>query len=105
MGPRVSGMASEVVLREYRAGDLEAICLLDEACFAEAFRFDRASMRLFAERRRAISLVAGVEGGNEIAGVVIVHLEGNGGALRGYVVTLDVAEESRARVGRVGLMG
>jgi ribosomal-protein-alanine N-acetyltransferase len=97
MGPRVSGMASEVVLREYRAGDLEAICLLDEVCFAEAFRFDRASMRLFAERRRAISLVAEVEGGNEIAGFVIVHLEGNGAALRGYVVTLDVAEEWRRR--------
>ena len=38
MGPRVSVMASEVVLREYRAGDLEAICLLDEACFAVEFR-------------------------------------------------------------------
>jgi ribosomal-protein-alanine N-acetyltransferase len=78
------------VIRKYRASDFEEICRLDEACFAEEFRFDRESMREFVEARDAIVLVA-EWGGVGIAGFVIVHM----GAGRAYVVTLDVAEEWR----------
>jgi ribosomal-protein-alanine N-acetyltransferase len=86
-------MSMAVILREYRDADLEAICRLDEACFAEAFRFDCESMREFAEARSAVALVAEEDSGG-IAGFVIVHVE-MGERRRGYVVTLDVAEEFR----------
>lgn len=82
------------VLREYREADLEAICRLDEDCFAAAFLFDRKSMRQFAEARNAICLVAETRHGG-VAGFVIVHLDLMAAGLRGYVVTLDVAEEHR----------
>ncbi len=83
-------MSEEIVLREYRAGDVEAMFRLDEACFAEAFRFDRRSMRRFAEEERAVSIVAEAVAG-EMAGFVIVQVEDG----VGYVVTLDVAETFR----------
>src|SRR5450756_1175668 len=68
-----------VVVRRYEASDLDALWMLDQACFSADFRFDRQAMRRFAERRGAISLVAEgqiVAGQREIAGFVIVHLEG-----------------------------
>jgi [ribosomal protein S18]-alanine N-acetyltransferase len=83
----------EVLVREYRDSDLDAICALDEACFAVEFRFSRESMRRFTARRAGISLIAETEGG-AIAGFVIVHLESGA---RGYVVTLDVGEGWRRR--------
>jgi ribosomal-protein-alanine N-acetyltransferase len=86
---------AEIVLREYRRGDLNEIVRLDEVCFAEAFRFDRESMRLFAEARNAISLIAESEG--KIAGFVIVHVDHTAAGWQGYVVTLDVAMEHRRR--------
>jgi ribosomal-protein-alanine N-acetyltransferase len=91
-----------VVLRGYLEWDLEALCLLDEACFAEAFRFDRAAMQRFVGYKKAIVVVAEEDAGERsICGFVIVHLEGSGRALGGYVVTLDVAEDWR----RLGLAG
>ena len=90
---------AEIVLREYREADLEAICRLDEDCFAAAFLFDRKSMREFAEARNAICLVAETRHGG-VDGFVIVHLDLIAAGLRGYVVTLDVAEEHRRE--RVG---
>jgi ribosomal-protein-alanine N-acetyltransferase len=89
-------MIDEVYLRDYRVHDLEAMFQLDVVCFAPEFRFDRASMQAFAEERGAIVLVAeGMDGG--LAGFVIVHLERVAMGWRGYVVTLDVAEEWRRR--------
>jgi ribosomal protein S18 acetylase RimI-like enzyme len=66
---------------------------LDETCFREAFRFDRRSMRRFAEMRGAIVVIA--EEDVAMAGFVIVHLEGGAAERYGYVVTLDVAPELR----------
>jgi len=86
----------EIVLREYRETDLEEIFVLDEICFEEEFRFDRTSMRAFAQSRNAISLIAET-GSGEIAGFVIVHVERTAGRRRGYVVTLDVAGEFRRK--------
>jgi [ribosomal protein S18]-alanine N-acetyltransferase len=87
--------ADEVILREYVEGDLDGIVRLDETCFDEEFRFDRRSMRAYAEARNAISLIAERE--DEIVGFVIAHLDGVVAGLRGYIVTLDVAAEYRRR--------
>jgi len=87
---------AEIVLRDYRESDLEAIYRLDQDCFAAAFRFDRKSMREFAEARNAICLIAERSGG-EIAGFVIVHLDLETTGLQGYVITLDVAEGYRRK--------
>jgi [ribosomal protein S18]-alanine N-acetyltransferase len=92
-------------LRGYRAGDVDLMVRLDEACFGEAFRFDRRSMRRFAEARGASVVVAeealelGASGA--MAGFVIAQLEGAATERYGYVVTLDVAPELR----RAGLGG
>jgi ribosomal-protein-alanine N-acetyltransferase len=83
-------MEDGIVLRDYRASDLDAIFLLDEVCFTAEFRFDRESMRAFAERRKAITLIAEDNGG-EVIGFAIVQIERMGGGWRGYVVTLDMA--------------
>ena len=82
------------MIREYRATDLDRIFHLDEVCFAAEFRFDRASMRAFAEAKNAIALIDESEAG-ELAGFLIVHLEGVLGRRLGYVMTLDVAPEHR----------
>jgi [ribosomal protein S18]-alanine N-acetyltransferase len=87
-------MNNEIFFRDYRAADLEAMFQLDEACFDEAFRFDRESMREFAEERNAIVRVAEKVCG-EIAGFVIVHVERVVTGWQAYVVTLDVAAECR----------
>lgn len=88
------------MIREYRVGDLDRMFQLDEICFEAPFQFDRESVRMFAEAKTAIALVAEDDGG-EIAGFLIVHVEGAGGGRRGYVVTLDVAPTCR----RAGLAG
>jgi ribosomal-protein-alanine N-acetyltransferase len=79
-----------VVLRGYREGDLDAMFRLDEVCFEAPFRFSRASMRRFAEARRARVVIAELDG--ELLGFCIVHVERES---VGYVVTLDVAAEHR----------
>ena len=89
-------MSSEFFFRDYRASDLAAMFQLDEACFAEEFRFDRESMREFAEEQNAIVRIAQKASG-EIAGFVIVHVERVVTGWRAYVVTLDVAVDSRQR--------
>src|SRR5580698_1603940 len=96
----VATTSAGVVLRNYRPSDLEAIFRLDEVCFSAEFRFDREAMLAFAEARNAIAVVAEA-GGGEVVGFVIVHLEGAATNQRGYVVTLDVAENYR----RIGLAG
>jgi ribosomal-protein-alanine N-acetyltransferase len=90
-----------VELRGYRRTDLEAMFRLDETCFAAAFRFDRTSMRRFAEAGAALTVVAvkSDEAADRVVGFVIVHLERRERA--GYVVTLDVDPEFR----RSGLAG
>jgi [ribosomal protein S18]-alanine N-acetyltransferase len=89
-------MSDEISLRNYRATDLDAMFRLDEACFAEAFRFDRESMREFAEERNAVVQVAEKICG-EIVGFVIAHIERVASECRAYVVTLDVAPDYRRK--------
>jgi ribosomal-protein-alanine N-acetyltransferase len=84
---------ANIVLRSYRASDLDAIVQMDEACFAEPFRFSRGAMRRFAEARRARVVMA--EAAGEMAGFGILHIERAGAERVGYVVTLDVEEQFR----------
>jgi ribosomal-protein-alanine N-acetyltransferase len=93
-------MVNGIALRDYRAEDLDAMFRLDEACFAEEFRFSRESMREFAEQPDSIVRVAAKTGG-EIVGFVIAHVEQVASERRAYLVTLDVAAEWR----RKGLAG
>jgi ribosomal-protein-alanine N-acetyltransferase len=89
-------MSNEILLRGYRATDLEAMFRLDEACFEEEFRFDRDSMRAFAQAQNAVTVVAeDVEG--EIVGFVIAHAELRAEGVQAYVVTLDVADRCRGK--------
>ena len=90
----IIGMSGDIVLRDFRAADLDAMFLLDEACFDEAFRFDLESMREFVAEPGAITVIAeSIDGG--LAGFAITHVELRLSVKRGYVVTLDVAAESR----------
>jgi ribosomal-protein-alanine N-acetyltransferase len=97
-------------LRGYRSGDLERMVRLDEVCFSAAFRFDRRTMRQFAEARGAIVVIAedplaALEAGSAglMAGFIIVHLEGSARERYGYIVSIDVAPELR-RAGLGGLL-
>jgi ribosomal-protein-alanine N-acetyltransferase len=87
-------MSGEIFLRDYRDLDLESMFQLDEACFAEAFRFDRESMREFATAEGAITLIV-EDVSSGLAGFAITHVERRSTETYGYVVTLDVAPESR----------
>src|ERR1700727_3071544 len=89
-------MSGEIVLRDYRPTDLDAIFQLDQECFSAEFRFDRESMQIFAEEQRAVVCIA-EKSDAEIVGFVIVHVEWVAKEWRGYVVTLDVVEEYRGR--------
>jgi ribosomal-protein-alanine N-acetyltransferase len=93
-------MSGEIFLRDFRAADLDAMFLLDEACFDAAFRFDWESMREFVAEPGAITIIADdVRGG--LAGFAITHVESRSTGKRGYVVTLDVADRNR----RTGVAG
>jgi ribosomal-protein-alanine N-acetyltransferase len=89
-------MIDEIALRDYRPTYLDAMYRLDQDCFSPEFRFDRESMRAFAEEPDAIVRIALMTDG-EIVGFVIVHLEPIETEQRAYVVTLDVAKGYRRR--------
>jgi ribosomal-protein-alanine N-acetyltransferase len=80
--------------RGYRADDFEAMYRLDEACFEPQFRFSRAQMRMFVGAENARVVIADEDG---LAGFCVVHVEAVGDKCVGYVVTLDVAPESRRK--------
>ncbi|HXC96490.1 MAG TPA: N-acetyltransferase [Edaphobacter sp.] len=89
-------MSNKIVVRDYRPTDLIAMFRLDEACFAEEFRFDLESMREFAEEPNVIVRIA-ENGCGGIAGFVVAHVERIASELQAYLVTLDVAREYRRR--------
>jgi ribosomal-protein-alanine N-acetyltransferase len=89
-------MIEEIESQDYRPDYLDAMYSLDQECFSPEFRFDRESMRAFAEEPDAIVRIALLASG-KIVGFVIVHLEPVEEKQRAYVVTLDVAEEYRRR--------
>jgi ribosomal-protein-alanine N-acetyltransferase len=79
----------DVALRDYRAGDSEAMHALDVLCFEPVFQFSRRAMRGFAEAKGTITLLA--EASGELVGFCVVQMEEQ----VGYVVTLDVAASWR----------
>jgi [ribosomal protein S18]-alanine N-acetyltransferase len=89
-------MNAEIALRDYRTTDLDAMFQLDQECFSAEFRFDRESIQMFAEEQGAVVCIAD-NGGAEIVGFVIVHVERVAEGWRGYVVTLDVRAEYRGQ--------
>ncbi len=92
-----------MLLRGYRATDLDALYALDVVCFERPFRFSRSAMRRFAEAKKARVILA--EENDSLAGFVIFHVEtaAEVGVNHsepehiGYVVTLDVSPEFRRR--------
>ena len=86
-------MAERIEVRPYRPEDLEAVAALDNICFAAPFRFSKAAVKRFAERRGAIVRVAWAVrervADDEAAGFCIVHME-RARRPYGYFVTLDV---------------
>jgi ribosomal-protein-alanine N-acetyltransferase len=74
-------------LREYRAGDWEAMYALDLICFEPPFRFSRRTMRGFAEAPNATAVLAEADG--KLVGFCVAQIEERAG----YVVTLDVSPE------------
>lgn len=90
---RIGGgkIEDSVTLREYRAGDWEAMHALDVECFAPEFQFSRRMMRGFAEAPGAMTVLA--EAAGELIGFCVVQMEEK----LGYVVTLDVAAVWRRR--------
>jgi len=89
-------MIEEIELQNYRPDYLDAMYSLDQECFSPEFRFDKESMRAFAEEPDAIVPVAIIASG-EMIGFVIVHLEPTATKQQAYIVTLDVAKEYRRR--------
>lgn len=68
---------------------------LDSVCFDLPFRFSRASMRRFAEAKKAQVLLA--HDGDVLAGFCILHQERLARKRVGYIVTLDVAPAYRRK--------
>jgi [ribosomal protein S18]-alanine N-acetyltransferase len=81
----------EIILRDNRPDDLDAMHALDLVCFEPVFQFSRRAMRAFASAAKAIVVIAEGQPGRELAGFVIVEME----QTSAYVMTLDVAPEFR----------
>ncbi|WP_162537194.1 GNAT family N-acetyltransferase [Granulicella sp. WH15] len=96
LDPQAAETRDGITLRPYRESDVEAMYALDQVCFSENFRFDRRSMRRFADAPNAMSVVAYAQDGS-LAGFSIAHLEHREDDIYGYVVTLDVAPEARGK--------
>ena len=93
VGDRAGDPFRGLLFRGYRAGDLDALFAIDVECFAHPFRFPKALLKRFAEKRGALTVIA--EAQCAIVGFVIVHLQRIGTGKVGYVVTLDVREAFR----------
>lgn len=91
----IDAMLEEMSSREYVRDDLEAMVELDAECFAPPFRFNRVTMRKFAEAKNAWVRVA--ENDGEMAGFCIVHREKAAMEEFGYVVTIDVTKRFRGQ--------
>ena len=80
-------------IRGYSKGDVEAMFLLDIACFDTPYQFDREMMQEVAEAANAIVVV--IEEGDALLGFVIAHMQGRGSSRYAYIVTIDVAPSAR----------
>lgn len=83
--------AEALLLREYKARDLEKLCALDRQCFPEKIAYPIETMRETIERKGAFTLIA-EEPPGRIGAFVIA---GRGSPRIGYVATLDVDPDFR----------
>jgi ribosomal-protein-alanine N-acetyltransferase len=79
--------------RSYTPADIEAMYLLDLACFTAPYQFDREMMREVAEAANAIVVI--IDDDNAMLGFVIVHIQGMKRNRHAYIVTIDVAQSAR----------
>ena len=82
---------TDLPIRDFRPGDLEAAFLLDQLCFEGEIAYTRGQIRSFLTRSGAIGIVA--EDGEELVGFAIGHVTG----ARGHVVTIDIGSRRRRR--------
>jgi [ribosomal protein S18]-alanine N-acetyltransferase len=80
----------QLVVREYRPEDFEALWRIDQACFAPGVSYSRPELAYHINRKPAVSLVAELAG--KPAGFVIAVRERNH---QGHIITIDVLAEAR----------
>jgi ribosomal-protein-alanine N-acetyltransferase len=80
--------------------DLDALFLLDQACFRPGIAYSKTELRYFLFHPRSVSIVAEDESG--IAGFAIVEYLLEEGRRVGHIITIDVpAAHRRTGVGRL----
>jgi ribosomal-protein-alanine N-acetyltransferase len=84
-------MLSGFNFRSYEERDVEAMYVLDFACFEPPFRFCVQDLRAFAAAHGAVTVVAEQDG--RLVGFFIAERAGESA----YLVTLDVSPELRRR--------
>lgn len=87
---RMSGQP--VKIRNFRAGDLEALYRIDQICFSEDIAFSRTELTFQLNHAESIARVA--EEGGRILGFVLARIES---PLFAHVLTLDIVPEARRR--------
>jgi ribosomal-protein-alanine N-acetyltransferase len=86
-------------IREYREGDLETLCEIDQICFPKDIAFSRAELAFYLSHAQSITCVA--EGGSTIIGFALARIEN---AAYAHIITLDIVPEARRRGIGVSLM-
>lgn len=85
--------------RRYRSGDFDVLNGVEEACFAQPFRFSRAAMRRIVGEPNTATWIAEDEDG--MAGFGVVEWFASRAGRTAYIQTIEVLPEKRARgVGR-----
>ena len=85
--------ASETTLRLYRPPDFETLYRIDQACFPRGIAYGRDELKSYLHCDGSHCRLAEVA--NEVAGFILTERSGN----LGHIVTLDVLEARRQRVG------
>jgi [ribosomal protein S18]-alanine N-acetyltransferase len=80
----------DILLREIRPGDLEALYQLDQICFEPGIAYSRTELKQILRVAAGLSIVAEADG--EIVGFAAGYLSARH---HGHVVTLDVSPQSR----------
>ncbi len=84
-----------VKIRNFRAGDLEALYQIDQTCFPEDVAFSRTELTFYLNHPKSIARVA--EGGGRILGFVLARIES---PIFAHILTLDIVPEAwRRRIG------
>jgi [ribosomal protein S18]-alanine N-acetyltransferase len=82
----------DMLLREFRQTDFEALYRIDQVCFPPGISYSRGELAAFIRHPSAATWIA--EENQEIVGFVIGDREGKGAA---HIVTIDVVEGRRRR--------